>query len=252
MLPDFMYKLIEKPIKKIFGVFGFYISRINNTPVGDMESFLEDVKRRGLNINFILDVGAYKGLFSELALSVFPDAFIYMIEPLDGVEADLLKFCKKHPNTKHLKLAVGSADSVQHLQIAEKLACSSFYQVQNRNPDSQKVYLKTIDTLIEEGQIMIPEIVKIDVQGYELEVLKGASKLFDVTELFIIEVSLQKKEERVPLMGDIISFMAERSYVIYDFSGFLRHKEDGSLFECDVCFVRKDSSLRKPSSLTYG
>ena len=78
-------------------------------------------------------------------------------------------------------------------------------------------------------------------QEYELEVLKGAQELFGLTELFIIEVSLQKKDEHVPLIGDIVAFMIERNYVVYDFAGFLRQPKDGSLFECDVCFLKKDS-----------
>jgi hypothetical protein len=63
--------------------------------------------------------------------------------------------------------------------------------------------------------------------------------------LFIIETALHNKHKSYPLIADVIAFMNERNYVAYDFAGFLRQQHDGSLIECDICFVKRDSFLRK-------
>ncbi len=236
---------LENSIKRAFDFLGFQISRSWNTPVGDMKSFIQDVKKRGLTATNILDVGAYEGWFSEQISLVYPDSFFYLIEPLEEMQSHMVDFCKRHEQSKYFKHAVGSSNTVKTLRVADDLACSSLFEVQSRNEKGQEVSVITVDSLIKDNQIQIPEIVKIDVQGYELEVLKGAYELYGKTELFIIEVSLQKKEEHFPLIGDIIAFMSNQNYVVYDFAGFLRHPKDGSLFECDLCFVKRDSILRK-------
>ncbi|MBK8551293.1 MAG: FkbM family methyltransferase [Ignavibacteria bacterium] len=80
----------------------------------------------------------------------------------------------------------------------------------------------TIDSLIENGDIEIPELVKMDIQGFELEALKGATKLFGKSELFILETSMFEFAPGTPILSDVVMFMAEKGYEIYDFQDFLR------------------------------
>src|SRR6266436_4167158 len=84
----------------------------------------------------------------------------------------------------------------------------------------------------------IPDLVKLDVQGFELEALKGATQLFGRTEVFIMET---------PVFHEVVQFMADRGYLTYDFPGFLRRPRDGALGQCGVCFVRENSPLRESS-----
>ncbi|HWB65094.1 MAG TPA: FkbM family methyltransferase [Chitinophagales bacterium] len=239
-----MYPALENVIKKIFNLFGLRVSRSWNTPVGDMDALLNDVKRRGLKVTRVLDIGAYKGWFSRQVLAVYPDALLYLVEPQQEMEPYMLGFLQQHKNARYFKMAAGAADAVKDFYIADDLACSGLMEVQSTDGKSTAVTVKAIDSLLHERQIDVPEIVKIDVQGYELEVLKGCQALFGKTELFIIETSLQKKNDSFPLMGDVIAFMDRQGYLVYDFAGFLRHKSDGSLFECDICFVKRNSFLR--------
>lgn len=179
--------------KRVFSLFGLQVSRSWNTPVGDVQTFLLDVKQRGLQATHVLDIGAFEGWFSGQMLFLYPDAALYLIEPLEAKHTYMQEFCLKHKKARHFKYRARSNNALQMLRLADDLACSSLLEVQSKNENLQQVAVRTIDSLVQEREIQVPQIMKIDVQGYELEVLKGAQELFGKTELFIIEVSLQKK-----------------------------------------------------------
>ena len=111
----------------------------------------------------------------------------------------------------------------------------------------KQVQVTSIDDLIESGEMEIPQIIKLDIQGYEIEALKGATKTFGVTELYLLETSMFKFDDApdMPDFTDIFNFMAERNYVPYEFPAFLRRPYDGALGSCDVAFVQKNGLLRK-------
>jgi hypothetical protein len=90
----------------------------------------------------------------------------------------------------------------------------------------------------------IPNICKIDVQGFEIEVLKGAKKILGKTDIFILEASLFRFSPNQPLLHEIIDFMVKQGYVIYDFAGFANRPLDKALGQLDICFVLENSPLR--------
>ncbi len=242
-----MNQEFEKAIKKTFNTFGLEITRKWNSPTGNMPSFLSDLKKRGFKCNAVLDVGAYKGWFSYLAADVFSDATFYLFEPLIEMQEELGAFCEQHPKSKYFSIALGPVDESLSLRTFRDLKWSGFMDVDIPAKDERTpriVEVRKIDTLLKENKIQVPDLVKIDVQGYELEVLKGAEMLFGKTEIFILEASLHNKHPSFPLFADVVAFMNARDYVVFDFPGFLR-QPDSSLIECDVCFVKRNSFLRK-------
>ena len=70
--------------------------------------------------------------------------------------------------------------------------------------------------------------------------------LFGKTEVFILECSLFSFSDvpGMPIISDVVNFMLNRDYLIYDFPGFARRPLDGALGQCDVCFVKRNSFLR--------
>ena len=104
--------------------------------------------------------------------------------------------------------------------------------------------MNTLDDLVA-AEVKSPILLKLDVQGYELEVLRGAVKTLSEAEVVIIECSLIQYNEGAPLFAEVVSFMGERGFVVYDFCGQMRRANDGALFQMDVIFVRENSRLRK-------
>ncbi len=88
-----------------------------------------------------------------------------------------------------------------------------------------------------------PQLAKLDIQGFELEALKGAKSLFGVTELFILEVSLYEFLPSSPVVSEVVAFMAARGYEVYDIPGFARRPFDSALGQIDLAFARKGGFL---------
>lgn len=220
-------------------------------PVGQIELLLEDLKYRGLNCKSIIDVGANNSGWSRMAKRVFPIADFYLIEPQIEMKEHLEAFCKDFSGSIYFLAGAGAKTEKLTLTIWDDLAGSSFLVKRDENlikiGKQRDIEIITIDQLIRDKKIKIPELVKLDIQGFELEALKGATKLFGDVEVFILEVSLFSFEEvsGIPDFADVVNFMLDKGYVVYDFPNFLRRPLDGALGQCDICFVKKDGMFRK-------
>ncbi|MEO8664085.1 MAG: FkbM family methyltransferase [Ignavibacteria bacterium] len=214
-----------------------------------MKALLDDLYTRNFRPKNILDVGANSGEWSQQAKKIFKEADFFLIEPLAEMEESLISFCKQNPGSKYFLYGAGAKEEKLYLTVGgENLTGSNLMFGENeflkQEEKQREVSVITIDSLINNNQIPTPEFVKIDIQGFELEALKGGSKLFQSSEVFILETNFFEFMKGVPLVHDVVIFMAERGFVIYDFPGFLRRPYDGALAQMDVCFVKKDGSLR--------
>ena len=247
-------------IKVIFSFLGYKISKIKeiepvaiaskNRPVGHMDFLLDDLKGRGLLCKNILDVGANSASWSRMAKTIFPFANFFLIEPQIELEEHLQAFCNEFPGSVHFLAGAGANKGKKLLTIWDDLSGSSFLPFKNdellEKDKQREVEVVTIDSLLGQNLIEIPQLIKLDIQGFELEALKGAEETFGQTEVYILEVSLFSFDDvpGMPIFSDIINFMLEREYVVYDFPGFLRRPFDGALGQCDICFVKRNGFLR--------
>jgi FkbM family methyltransferase len=245
-------------LKHIIKQLGYDIHRLSSSAqigsasrsLGYMHLFLEDIAYRGFTPHVILDVGAHKGDWSRLAKTVFSSANCFLIEPQIEMKPHLDDFCDQFSDSKWFLAGAGATPDKMTLTIWDDLAGSSLLP-----PDSNELKVSgkqraisiiTIDSLIQDNLIpQIPQLVKLDIQGFELEALRGGSKLFGNTEVFILEISLFEFIKEQPIFHEVVAFMAERGYLVYDFPGFLRRPLDGALGQIDVCFVKQSGLLRK-------
>jgi FkbM family methyltransferase len=223
-------------------------------PVGDMRALLEDLRMRGLQCSMILDVGAHKSDWSRLAKSVFPDAKMLLIEPQVEMQTFLDGFCAQFSGASYFQGGAGATPEKRVFTVWPDLAGSSFLPpadaAQQARGTQRIVEIETIDNLLLKNALPVPQLMKLDIQGFELEALKGAGSTFGTTEAYILEASLIAFSDvpGIPLFAEVIEFMRERKYVVYDFAGFLRRPFDGALGQCDLCFVKENSFLRKSSA----
>jgi FkbM family methyltransferase len=244
---------IKAAIKSGLDALGIEIRRNRGGAIGTIVDFLENIRTRGFVPHGIIDVGANRGDWTRLALSIFPDASVIMIEPQHEMQPYLSNLCSSVTNCQYVKAGAGRAAGELVQTIWPDLNGSSFLpeadSSQLRRGNQRKTQIVTIDSLLSETYPdFVPDLVKLDIQGFELEALSGAQKTtFGRTEVFILETSLFSFLPRQPIAREVISFMGERGYELYDITGYQRRPLDGALGQADLAFVKAEGRFRAHS-----
>lgn len=215
-----------------------------------MDSFLQDLRHRGFHCGAVLDIGANVAAWSWMAKRTFPAARFFLIEPQSEMTDKLEAFCRDYPGSQYVLAGAGAEKGMLTLTVWDDHSGSSFRPHERDDLQAagkqRSVPIVTIDDLIADGTIEMPNLIKLDIQGFELEALRGAATTFGQTDVYIMEVSLFSFADvpGMPVLSDVINFMLERGYVVYDFVGFSRRPLDGALGQCDMCFVKQNGFLR--------
>jgi FkbM family methyltransferase len=196
---------------------------------------------KGYRPSAIIDVGAYEGNWTRLARSVFPDAPILMVEP-QPTKAYLLERLEKDLPRIKFEPALLAAEGDQLVTFYQMETGSSMFP-ERSNVARYEVQLstKTLDTLTDDLPHSI--FLKIDAQGSELAVLQGARNTVLRCDMIQLEIALQNYNSGAPNFLEVMSYMNDRGFVPYDFSGFTR-PNGVDLVQVDVVFVRDNSPLR--------
>ena len=109
----------------------------------------------------------------------------------------------------------------------------------------REVPLVTIDNLCAERSLHGPFLIKVDVHGAELQVLAGALRTLEQTEAVILETTLFGTMLGGPQVYDVIEWMKEAGFAIYDIYGFNYRPLDGALCKVDMVFVKEKGRFRE-------
>jgi len=235
--------LTPQPLRKVISRLGVIFGEPTLTNFPSIDLTLKYLKEWGYTPQVVVDVGAYCGNWTEMFKTFFPDATILMIEPQASQTDALKKICRTYNPTVFLETnLLGSADG-QEVQFTEMETGSSVFEENNSSVTKNKVtkQLITLDSLIQEnyGWNEI-NFLKIDVQGYELEVLAGALKSLSTCEFVLMESSLIPVNKGCPLIADVIIFMDKQGFRLLDFCSQIRRK-DKALWQTDLLFIREGS-----------
>lgn len=207
---------------------------------------LANMKRNGFTPQAILDIGAYGGEWTKEAAQLFPVAQLLMFEAQLSKAKQLqeiaLRIGEGRAIVQNVLLGAENRDSVKF--YAMETGSSVFEE--NTTFGRAPIFLSmcTLDSRLPAQGLPAPVLMKLDVQGYELEVLKGGELALSFSEVVIMEVSLLEYNKGAPLIGDVIKYMGLRGFVVYDICGQLRRETDGAMFQADLVFTKTDSKLR--------
>lgn len=200
---------------------------------------LRNLARAGFSPGGIVDIGANVGAWSREAAAIFPGVPIHMIEGQASLEPQL-----KTTGFPYTLTLVGPEFRASAPFYLSGTGSSLLEEVTALDRERVELPVQRLDDLEGVRALPSPLLLKLDVQGYELEVLAGAAETLARTEVILSEVSLLEYNKGSPLMHEVIAWLAERGFLPYDICGGLRRSSDRALFQTDLIFARSDSALR--------
>lgn len=212
---------------------------------------IQNMKNAGFKPKVIIDGGASVGYWSWEMSKMFQGVQLIAIEPNGLVISKTKELLGKMSNNTPIieECAIGAEDGVAYLNVWDntetKMSGSSLKDhVQGEAKEKMEVKLKKLDTIASEHKL-IPDLVKLDLQGYELEALKGATELLKTTEVFIIEFGCLEayKDRTTPF--DLMKIMYDNDYCLYDIVDLIYRPYDNALTGGDFFFVKNNSLLKE-------
>lgn len=235
--------LVRSAIKNWFRSRNIVLSR----PPGqfDIASIrLAQARKRGLEVRFAVDGGAARGAWAREFKSVYPDAQILCIDPREDVQNALSALGDELPGI-HVARALLGARPGEDVEFHEHGEQSSMLGLGSGKPFGQSVKIKTttLDDLILQMHLPWPDFIKLDLQGAELEALKGAVRCLSSAKAVLLETSFLPIMEASPLLADTVLFMKERGFLCYDIFALWHRPLDDAMAQGDFLFVPEQSPL---------
>lgn len=221
-----------------------YLSKKLGVP--EIPTSLERLCKLEFKPKLIFDVGAYKGDFANLCLKYFPESSVACFEVLDHRVKQLELLALNNSERVRVFPTLLGAECRAEVKFNQAETASSVLVEHIPQNFPVKSYpMTTIDQIVANNFAdKVPDFLKLDVQGYELEVLKGAENSLQEMQVILAEISLLDIHQNVPLLAEVVKWLDHRNWVAYDISGLTRRPLDSALWQADFIFVPKDSKLR--------
>ncbi len=179
-----------------------------------------------IDVTTIYDIGANVGNTVKVFNKLFSNSTIHTFEPNPDVFAKLKKNCKAIPNTYFNNVGVGNTSGILKLNRHINSGATSFKDPNNTtNPtykekiiDQIEVPVITLNEYFETSKTTSIDLMKIDVEGFEMEVLNGISDnlLKNHVKIIMIEANLIEKMIGQGLIEDIIEHLRKNNFTLYN------------------------------------
>lgn len=201
-----------------------------------------------LGVTCLIDVGASRGQYAVEVRNEGYKGRILSVEPLTSSYQSLAARSASDPLWDCVNTALGRDKGELSINVAANQVSSSLLPMSelhvnseplSRYQSEQTVPVEPLDSLAQ-GRGLLGErlALKLDVQGYELEVLAGGEQTLQSTVMVELEVSFAELYEGQPLAGEVLAFMAARGFRAAGVrEGFIVARTDEAM-QADIIFVR--------------
>lgn len=194
----------------------------------------------------IIDIGSNKGQFILLIEKIYPNKNIYSFEPIKEMIDKQKKFFAYKNNIIFHNVALGSSTTLKEFLITTRMDSSSFLKIvsdknKSKNYDiveNRNIQINTLDNLLINEKISHPVLIKIDVQGYELEVLRGANNLLKKTDYLLLEVSKNEMYQNQPIEKVIVEYLKNLNFDILKSNNWSKI-QNTNFYQRDIIFYKK-------------
>jgi len=204
------------------------------------------------NYRTIVDIGANNGQFTLASRKHNKESNIYAFEPLSKPAETFSSIFRDDPKVKLFRVAVGPEARRSVMNVSRSNDSSSILPISDLQNElfpntykdsSEEIVEETLESLLGNNEIIAPALLKIDVQGYELEVVKGSRACLDSFIHVYCECSYVPLYESQPLASEIVEYMMEAGFYLHGVYNTCYTKH-GVAIQSDFLFMR---NIRDPS-----
>ena len=205
-----------------------------------------------LNVNCVWDVGANIGYYGFLLRSfVRYDGPLLSFEPVSGEYEKLVNRAANDDRWQTFKMALGSRDEERAIKVAENAVLSSFLEPSDYSRqtfgamtnvvEEEVVPVRTVDSVAPEVMGAGPAriFLKLDTQGWDLEVIRGAEQLLPSVVGMQVELSLKNIYEGMPSYTETLAYVESKGLELSGVFPVMRDRQL-RLVELDCVFVRPE------------
>jgi len=226
-----------------------YIQKLRNSDLKKSEWKKQKELLKG-KANVIFDVGANRGNTTLKYLKLFPNARIHSFEPFPESYEIFINRHKDNLNVHLNKYALSSSIGEANLNVNKSVDTNSLLESKNIGATSDKscisigqieIETNTVDSYCAQNNIKEIDILKIDVQGSEIEVLKGALDMLKNGSIKLIYIETYFKQQYVnqPLFHDISKLLYDHNFALQDI--YDPYFSKNNIVWCDSIFVNLNS-----------
>lgn len=213
-----------------------YRNRVINLWLNDeVASTIKQLKHANVIIANTYDIGAYRGDWTKKLSGDFPHMKFFMFEA-NSIHEDQLK-----KTGNWYKVGILS-DVEREVEFYTKGGTGDSYYKENtsiyEDVSSQKMTTQTLDGIVEKSNIPFPDFLKLDTQGSELDVLRGAKNCLNFAKMVLMECPVYPYNKNSPELADYVNFMLGNGF--YPARCSELHNLAGVLCQIDIIFIRKD------------
>lgn len=206
--------------------------------------------RRG---DTLIDVGAHVGDFTDCALAYQPWLAVHAFEPIPEAFQALVQRLGAYPGFRGNQVALGRVPGQRRFHVSRYAGASSFFDLGQELLDGVhgldyslerliEVTVEKLETYCDIRRIRSIRLLKLDVQGAELEVLEGAGAILDRTDYVYTEAQFRELYRGAPRFEETFRCLHGRGFELLCMASF-RVDDAGELMECDMIFRRRSGTI---------
>lgn len=200
-------------------------------------SVIEHLIEKGYYFNTVYDVGANKGLWTKKMLGILPSANFVLFEA-NNIHKKPKELDSRH-NWFNVVLSSPAKSIVMFYNIqgtGDSYFKENTTHYKNITPVEMKT--ETLDNIIENHNLLIPNLIKLDTQGAELDILEGAKKILQDTDIITLEAPIMSYNQGAPCLDEYLSFLLDYNFYPIGLEGI--QFSNGFLVQLDLVFVKKN------------
>ena len=248
-----MRTMAKSAIKACFRTLGLEISRLEEDDEDSDKKFDPEPEDRfkwlqAMDIRTVLDIGAHKGESAIFYHQLFPDATVYSFEPLGDCFEALCERVENLPGQYNFNIAIGDRQGEMAMQRNEYSPSSSLLKVGEAHKKAfpftarefeETIRVDTLDSVAGGLDLQREILVKIDVQGFERNVIDGGTTALPQARVIIVELSFDELYEGQPRFDEIYSRITDMGFEYAGSWDQLLDPNDGRVLQQDGIFVRR-------------